>query len=139
MRRPSLAATLLLTMFGTSSLAQSPADHQAHHPDQKEAPAAKPTTPPEAPRSTGPAQGMMGGGMMEMMSGNMPMSDMKRMMDMMRRSGGDGMGGVETIDHVEGRIAFLRTELKMLRRPPGIRSPTRCARTPRPWASYARR
>lgn len=47
--------------------------------------------------------------MMNMMGGNMPMSDMMRMMGMMRQSG-DGM---ETIDRVEGRIAFLRTELKI--------------------------
>jgi hypothetical protein len=112
MRRPTLAAALLLTILASPSLAQSAADHQAHHPDQKEAPAAKPTTPPEAPRSTGPSQGMMGGGMMNMMGSNMPMSGMMRMMDMMLQSGG-GMGGMETIDRVEGRIAFLRTELKI--------------------------
>jgi hypothetical protein len=112
MRHPTLTAALLLTILGSPSLAQSPADHQAHHPDQKETPAAKPATPPEAPRSTNPSQGMMGGGMMNMMGGNMPMSDMMRMMGMMRQSG-DGMGGMETIDHVEGRIAFLRTELKI--------------------------
>jgi hypothetical protein len=50
---------------------------------------------------------------MDMMGANMPMSDMMRMMGMMRQSGGDGMGGMETIDRVEGRIAFLRTELKI--------------------------
>ncbi|UVO29690.1 Spy/CpxP family protein refolding chaperone [Bradyrhizobium arachidis] len=114
MRRPTLAATLLLAILGSPALAQSPAEHQGHHPDQKEAPAAKPTTPPETPRNAGPSQGMMGGGMMNMMGGNMPMSDMMRMMGMMRQSGsGDGMGGMETIDRVEGRIAFLRTELKI--------------------------
>ena len=26
---------------------------------------------------------------------------------------GPGMGGMATIDHIEGRIAFLRTELKI--------------------------
>jgi hypothetical protein len=51
----------------------------------------------------------MGGGMMNMMGGRMPMMDMMRMTGMMRR-GGDGM---ETIDRVEGRIAFLRAELKI--------------------------
>ena len=68
----------------------------------------------------------MGGGM-----GNMPMmgmmKDMKEMknamssmsmmqsMDMMQRMGmmGSGMGGMATIDRVEGRIAFLRAELKI--------------------------
>ncbi len=110
MRTWTLASTLLLTTLSYPGFAQSPADHQAHHPDQKEAPAAKPAAPPEMPRGTTPSQGMRGGGMM---GGNMSMPDMMRMMGMMRQSGGDGMGGVETIDHVEGRIAFLRTELKI--------------------------
>lgn len=110
MRRPTFAATLLLTMLAGPSLAQSAAEHQGHHPEQKEVPAA----PPEAPGGTGPSQGMMGGaGMMKMMGGDMPMPDMMRMMGMMRRSGGDGIGGMDAIDHVEGRIAFLRTELKI--------------------------
>ncbi|MGY0571925.1 Spy/CpxP family protein refolding chaperone [Bradyrhizobium sp. RDM12] len=55
---------------------------------------------------------MMGGGMMNMMGGNMQMPDMMRMMGMMRQSS-DGMGGMDTIDYVEGRVAFLRTELKI--------------------------
>lgn len=57
-------------------LAQSPAEHEGHHPDQKEAPVAKPAAPPEPQRGTGPSQGMMGGGMMNMMGGNMQMPDM---------------------------------------------------------------
>ena len=113
MRYSALSAALLLTLLGTPSLAQSPAEHQGHHPDQKDAPAASPTTPPEAPRSAAPSQGKMGGGMMNMMGGNMQMPDMMRMMGMMRQSGGDCMGGMETIDHIEGRIAFLRAELKI--------------------------
>src|SRR5262245_53972913 len=56
--------------------------------------------------------GRVGGGMMGMMGGKRPMMDMMQMMGMMRQSG-DGIGGMETIDHVEGRIAFLRTELKI--------------------------
>lgn len=112
MRRLALAATLL-TILGSSSLAQSPAEHQGHHPDQTEAPAANPPATPEPPRSTVPPQGRMGGGMMNMMGGDTRMSDMMRMMGMMRQSGGDGMGGMETIDRVEGRIAFLRTELEI--------------------------
>lgn len=101
MRHPTLAATLLLTLLAGPSLAQSAAEQQGHHLDQNEAPAATPAAPPEAPRGTGPSQGMMGG------------AGMMKMMGMMRRSGGDGMGGMDTIDHVEGRIAFLRTELKI--------------------------
>jgi len=111
MRHATLAAALLLTSLSYPSWAQSPADHEAHHPDQKEAPAAKPATPAPGQGGMGASQGMMGqgmmgGGMMNMMAGRM---DMMRMMGMMRQ-GGDGM---ETIDRVEGRIAFLRTELKI--------------------------
>lgn len=111
--RSVLAATMLLTFLSAPALAQSPADHGAHHPDQKAAPAASPATPPEAPRDSVPSQGKMGGGMMNMMGGSMQMPDMMRMMGMMRQSGSEGMGGMGTIDHIEGRIAFLRTELKI--------------------------
>ena len=71
---------------------------------------------PQAAASS-PAQpttqaGMGGMPMMNMMSGmmsNMPMMSMMGMNRMM----GSGMGGMATIDRVEGRIAFLRTELKI--------------------------
>lgn len=107
MRHPMLAATLLLTFLGTSAFAQSPAEHQGHHPDQTETQATRPSTPSETPRDTGPSHGKMGGRMM--MGGNMHMP----MKGMMRQSGGECMNGMETIDHVEGRIAFLRAELKI--------------------------
>lgn len=115
MKRSALAAALLLATVSSPSWAQSPAEHQAHHSDQKEAPAAKQPAPPATqPGMGGTQQGgsVMGGGMMGMMGGKMPMMDMMQMMGMMRQ-GGDGMGGMEMIDHVEGRIAFLRTELKI--------------------------
>jgi hypothetical protein len=120
MKHMALAAALLLATAGSPSKAQSPADHEKHHPDQKEAPAAKPPMPSKAQSGMGSSgmggspgvQGMMGGGgMMSMMGGKMPMMDMMQMMGMMRQSGG-GMG-MATIDRVEGRIAFLRTELKV--------------------------
>ena len=119
MQRLSLAAALLLSTLSAPSWAQSPAEHQAHHPDQKEAPSANQPASPLAQPGMGGAQGggmmgsgMMGGGMMNMMGGKMSMMDMMQMMGMMRQSG-DGMSGMEMIDHVEGRIAFLRTELKI--------------------------
>jgi hypothetical protein len=116
MKRLALAAALLLATAGSlSSQTQSPADHEKHHPDQKEAPAAKPPTPSKGQPGMGGSpdmQGTMGGGgMMSMMGGKMPMMDMMQMMGMMRQSGG-GMG-MATIDRVEGRIAFLRAELKV--------------------------
>ena len=47
--------------------------------------------------------------MMNMMGGG----SMMGMMRMMGAAGVEGMGGMTTIDRVEGRIAFLRTELKI--------------------------
>jgi hypothetical protein len=121
MKGPTLATALLFTVVSSLSWAQSPTDHEAHHPQQKEAPAAMKPTPPAGQPRMGGSQGMMGGGEMmgsqgmmgrggmSMMGGRMPMMDM---MGMMGQSSG-GMGGMATIDHVEGRIAFLRTELKI--------------------------
>jgi hypothetical protein len=48
-------------------------------------------------------------GMMNMMGGG----SMMGMMRMIGATGTEGMGGMATIDRVEGRIAFLRTELKV--------------------------
>jgi LTXXQ motif family protein len=112
-----IAVALLLASASSLSFAQS-ADHQHQH-GQKDAPAAQPSTPPQGQPGTGGSgmggsskMGMMGGGgMMNNMGGKMPMMDMMQKMGMMRQPGG-GMG-MATIDRVEGRIAFLRTELKI--------------------------
>src|SRR6266567_1547758 len=113
MKHLTVAAALLLATVSSSSWAQSSADHEAHHPDQKEAPAATQPTPPAGQPGMSDPQGMMGrGGMMDMMGGKMPMMDMMQMMRTMRQAGTE-MDGMATIDHVEGRIAFLRTELKI--------------------------
>src|SRR6266702_525697 len=110
MRRLTMATAFVVAALTVPVAAQTPADHDAHHPDQKEAPAAAQPTPPAGQPGMGGPQGMMGnGGMMNMVGGKM---DMMQMMRMMRQSG-TGMGGMATIDHVEGRIAFLWTELKI--------------------------
>jgi hypothetical protein len=104
MRFLTLSATALLAILSSATWAQSAAEHDTHHPEQKEAPG---TTQPKAPApqpGMGSSQGMMGG--------KMPMRDMMQSMGMMRQDA-DGMGGMEMIDHVEGRIAFLRAELKI--------------------------
>ena len=113
MRYPVLAAALMMTALSSSSFAQSPADHEAHHP-QNAAPAPPQPAPPAG--QSGAGQGMMGGGMMSggmmnMMGGNMPMMNMMQMMG--GRQAECGMGGMGTIDRIEGRIAFLRAELKI--------------------------
>src|SRR4029450_11219786 len=98
------------------------AGHDHSHPADNEKSA--PATPAPAPSPSAAAPqggaGMMGGGM-----GNMPMmNDMKNMMSsmsamhsmgMMHMMGmmGRGTDGMATIDRVEGRIAFLRAELKI--------------------------
>jgi len=112
MRRLTMATAFAVAALTVPVAAQTRADHDAHHPDQKEAPAATQPTPPAGQPGMGGSQGMKGGGMMDMMGGKMPMMDMMQMMGMMRQSGNE-MGGMATIDHVEGRIAFLRTELKI--------------------------
>ena len=104
-----LSATTIL------AYAETPQDHDTHHSDaateSKQAPASQPQT--QTPF------GMMGGGMMAgnnammgMMGNGMPM--MSGMMPMMGGGAGmSGMGGMSTIDRVEGRIAFLKAELKV--------------------------
>jgi LTXXQ motif family protein len=110
MKRTTIAAALLLT---TSSFvcAQAPAEHDSHHPAQPGAAQAPTQAQPATPSGQAGAGGMP---MMNMMGNNMPMHmmGMMRMMGMGGR-GMEGMGGMATIDRVEGRIAFLRTELKV--------------------------
>ncbi len=107
MKRLLLVTVLTVAATSTSVWAQDPAAHEAHHPAQ----AATPTQP--APAASQPAMGGMG--MMNMMGGGESMMNMMGMMRTMGMMGmaGAGMGGMATIDHVEGRIAFLRTELKI--------------------------
>ena len=111
MKRLTLPVALLLATMSSASWGQSAADHEAHHPDQQGAPAAaQPQSPAGQPGMMG--QGMMGG--TGMMGGNMPMVNMMRMMGQsVAEMGCGGMSGMATIDRVEGRIAFLRTELKI--------------------------
>jgi hypothetical protein len=60
------AAAALLAALNSSSFAQSPADHEAHHPQQQNAaPAPAQPAPPASQSGTG--QGMMGGNMPMMM------------------------------------------------------------------------
>jgi hypothetical protein len=90
MRLPKLCAplALILALMAVPALAQQQ-EHEQHHPGE---------TPPAAgmqgPGMQGGAGGMMG--MMRMMMGQ------------------DGMGGMSMMaGHVEGRLAFLKTELKI--------------------------
>jgi len=127
MRRWMMAATLMAATLTTAAWAQAPADHNAHHPSDSAKSAPPADAAPSNPPATGAPQGGMGG-----MGGGMPMmgmmkdmkNDMKSMMDGMSmmnemrmmqtmRMMDPGAGGMATIDRVEGRIAFLRAELKI--------------------------
>lgn len=100
-----IAATAMLISLNSLLWAQATSEHEGHHPPDKGAT----TLSPAAESRMGGSQGMMGGGGMMSMMQNMPMM---RMMGMMGQSG-EGMQGMAMIDRVEGRIAFLRTELKI--------------------------
>lgn len=107
MKRLLMTTMLMLAATTTSVWAQAAGEHDAHHPPE----AAQPAQPsPPAGQS-----GMGGMGMMNMMGRGGSMMDMMGMMRMMGAAGAgmEGMGGMATIDRVEGRIAFLRTELKI--------------------------
>jgi hypothetical protein len=97
------AAVALIGAWPLSTSVQAAED--PHHPAGAAVQAAPQT--PTAPSAGGQAGTMGGQGMM----GGMPMMNMMNMMGMMQMMGdAPGMG---MIDHVEGRIAFLRTELKI--------------------------
>ena len=118
MKRLMMATALSVAALVTPISAQSPTEHDSHHP----ADSAQPAPAPANPAAGSPGMGAPGG------MGNMPMmgmmNDMKNMMSgmsmmhdmgMMQSMGmmGPGMGGMATIDRIEGRIAFLRAELKI--------------------------
>jgi len=110
-------AAVLLASIPALAWAQSAEENEKHHSQQEAVGApGEPKQPAVRPGMGGP-QGMKGGGMMGMMAGNMPMTNMMQMMGMMGPSGAEtgcaDVSGMTMIDHVEGRIAFLRAELKI--------------------------
>jgi hypothetical protein len=115
MKRLMMATALMVAALAAPAWSQAPApaEHDSHHPAGNAKPEAAP--PPAAGQpGTNASQGMGGMPMMDMMKGMMSNMTMMNMMEMMHaRMMGPGMGGMATIDRVEGRIAFLRTELKI--------------------------
>ena len=124
--RGIIAAIALATPL-TFALAQTAQDQEdtAHHPEALSAPQARPDTPMQAKpparmeQAGSMARGQTGG--MGMMGGDMPqMMPMMQMMQMMRammmQDGMGPMGGLgrpSPFTHVEGQIAFYRTELQI--------------------------
>lgn len=89
-----LGSTLILA----PAFAQTADQHDEHRPTSN-------ATAPAAASGQRAAPGMM-----NMMGGGMDMSAMMRMMSRMHAGMGDCMSD-PALDHVEGRLAFLRTEL----------------------------
>ena len=104
--RALIAACLLWVV---PALGQSAQDHGAHHPDGG-AVAQQLPAQPEAPQAGRTGPGMMGGMMGQGQAGPagmMPMMNMM-MMNMMM-----GMGMPSGAEHIEGRLAFIKAELKI--------------------------
>jgi hypothetical protein len=100
-RLTAFAAALVLAAL--PAFAQSDKDHDAHHPDGQPATQAQKAPPGMADQGMMGMDGsgmMGGGGMMGMMGG----PGMMQMMAMM---------GARDGEHVEGRLAFLKAELKI--------------------------
>jgi len=102
-----IIATMVTFALSGVAWAQDPA-HDQHHPPATASPGSAPAqqTPPTGQQGTMGSMPMMN--MMSMMR-DMSMMSMMGSMRMM----GSGSAGMGTIDRVEGRIAFLRAELKI--------------------------
>jgi len=89
------------------ALGQSAQDHEAHHPDGGIVAQQQPAQPP-APQAGRAGPGMMGGNMMGGMvgQGQAGPAGMMPMMNMM-------MGMQSGAEHIEGRLAFIKAELKI--------------------------
>ncbi len=117
MKRLTMSTALAVAALATSVSAQTPAGHDHSHAADSEKSATAPANPAPGPSATAAPQGGMGNmpmmGMMNDMKNMMSSMSMMHNMEMMQRMGmmGGGIGGMATIDRVEGRIAFLRAEL----------------------------
>jgi LTXXQ motif family protein len=121
MKRLMIAAAFTVAVIVAPSWAQGPADHDAHHPAESASPTPAPANSPPAatkPDSNAP-QGSTANvptmGMINDMKNMMRSVSVMNTMGMMQTMGmmSPGMDGMTTIDRVEGRIAFLRTELNI--------------------------
>lgn len=114
MTRLTMATALTVAALAVPAWAQAPANHD-HSRSGDTAKSAPADPAPGSSAAAAPQGGMGRMGMMNDMKGMMGrMSAMHdtRMMQMMGMMG-RGTDGMATIDRVEGRIAFLRVELKI--------------------------
>jgi LTXXQ motif family protein len=118
MKRSMMATVVTVAALANPTWAQSPTDHDSHHPADSAKSAPAPAIPAPAASQPGmgaPQEGMANMPMMKDMQNMMSSMSMMNNMAMMHSMGmmGGGMGGMATIDRIEGRLAFLRTELKI--------------------------
>src|SRR5436309_10143974 len=91
------------TLVAVPAFAQPAQDHDAHHPDGAPGTQGQ-VTAPAAPQAGMMGPGTMGGNMMG--GGQTGSGGMMSMMNMM-------MGARSGAEHIEGRLAFIKTELKI--------------------------
>jgi hypothetical protein len=110
MTRLTMATALTVAALAVPAWAQAPAEHDHSYSGNTEKSA--PANPAPGPAATAPQGGM---GMMNDMKNMMSSMSAMHAMGMMQMMGmmGRGMDGMATIDRIEGRIAFLRAELKI--------------------------
>ena len=112
-----MATALSIAALTMPALAQAPApaEHDSHHPADSAKAAPVDASQPGVNAPEGGMGNMPMMGMMNDMKAMMSSMSMMNTMGMMRSMGmmGPGVDGMGTMDRVEGRIAFLRTELKI--------------------------
>lgn len=114
MTRLTMTTAVTLAALAAPAWAQAPAGHD--HSSSGGAAQSAPADPAQVPPAAAAPQGGMGQmGMMNDMKNMMGRMSAMHDMSMMQMTGmmGRGMGGMATIDRIEGRIAFLRAELKI--------------------------
>lgn len=122
MKRMTLTTVLLASALAVApAYSQTAAQHDEHHPQQDTTTAPAPAAPPSSAPTSQPGMNGMGGMPMMKMMGDGAGMDMPRMMQMMNmmHSGMAGCGSAPStdqagaFDRIEGRIAFLRAELRI--------------------------
>ena len=110
MTRLTMATALTVAALTVPAWAQAPAEHDHSHSGNTEK--SVPASPAPGPAAAAPQGGM---GMMNDMKNMMSSISAMHSMGMLQMMGmmGRGTDGMATIDRVEGRIAFLRAELKI--------------------------
>jgi hypothetical protein len=110
MTRLTMATALTVAALAVPAWAQAPAEHDHSHSGDTEKSA--PANPAPGTAAAAPQGGM---GMMNDMKNMMSSMSAMHSMGMMQMMGmmGRGTDGMATIDRIEGRIAFLRAELKI--------------------------